>query len=341
MKKTLVALAVVAASGASFAQVAITGTYAFGYKSTTNVDGKANDSSGLGMDTSYVQFAASEDLGAGLKASAQMSLDGLTRAGAFGGDSSIAIEGGFGKFYMTNSRGPDTMTDYVKGAVGMDGKVFSLITTSDTMAYLTPELFPGFKIQFQTIESAINQGSENVSPIGLGAGAAGAAVTATTTANAQRRNDVRFQYAKGPLAAAINFLAFDQQGDAALPANYNNAKNAARGYVRYDFGVARVGAAIYQLNYNVGKRTDTMLAVNVPLGSLDLGAEWAQRAKDGTLTAGSVSGDYTATGTALSAKYNLSKRTAVIGTYSRWDVAPGATIVGTVNETAILLSHSF
>jgi len=325
MKKTLVAIAVLAASSASFAQVAITGNYIYGYKSTTNVLGAAGvDNSGLGIDTSYVQFTSTEDLGGGLKAVANMSIDGLNRAGVAGGDSQISIEGGFGKFRVYLERGPDTMTDYVKGAVGMDQKVFSAITASDGIAYLTPELFPGFKIQIQHIESAPSQATENVAPIGLGVGAAGTSV--------QRRNDIRFQYAAGSLATAINFLSYDQQGEATTTPNATTT--ATRGYVRYDFGVARVGAALYQLNYQVGKRTDAMVSVNAPVGSFDLGAEWAQRKVDDRATA-TVNG--TTSGYALSAKYNLSKRTAVIGTYSRWDVLNKET----VGETAVLLSHSF
>jgi len=49
MKKTLVAMAVLAASGASFAQATLTGSYAFGYATTSSAAGAK--SSGLGTDT--------------------------------------------------------------------------------------------------------------------------------------------------------------------------------------------------------------------------------------------------------------------------------------------------
>jgi hypothetical protein len=159
----------------------------------------------------------------------------------------------------------------------------------------------------------------------LGVGAAGENVV-------QRRNDIRFQYASGPLATAINFLSYDQQGTDA--ANPDNTTTATRGYVRYDFGVARVGAAMYQLNYQKGKRVDSMVAVNVPVGSFDLGAEWAQRKVDDRFVA---TKNGTTAGTVLSAQYNLSKRTAVVGTYSRWDNLN----LQTTTETAVLLAHSF
>jgi hypothetical protein len=327
MKKTLVAAAVLVASGATFAQVAITGSYIYGFKSTTNVAGTSgNDSSGLGIDTSYVQFTATEDLGGGTKVLANMSIDGLNRGGINGGDSQVSIEGSFGKVRGYLERGPDTMTDYVKGAVGMDEKVFSQVSASDGIAYLTPELFPGFKIQIQQIETVGSHAAETAAPIGLGVGAAGAQ-------GPQRRNDIRFQYASGPLATAINFLSYDQQGDATTP---DANTTATRGYVRYDFGVARVGVAMYELNYQKGKRTDSMIAVNVPMGSFDLGAEWAERKMVDRVGAKAATNG-TTSGSILSAKYNLSKRTAVIGTYSTWDnLKKSAT-----TETAVLLSHSF
>lgn len=339
MKKTLVALAVLAASGASFAQVTITGAFAYGYQMKSNVGGvSGKDSSGLGIDTSYLQFDAKEDLGGGLTAAATMSIDGMNRSssspqtpsngGVQGGDSSISLTGNWGKIAMGNGRGPDTMTDYVKGAVGMDGKVFSALTTSENIAYLTPELFPGFRVQIQHLEGAASQATENAAPMGLGVGATG-------DASGQRRNDVRFQYAMGKLATAINFLSYDQQGTAA---DFANATNAVRGYVRYDLGVAQVGAALYQLNYQAGKRTDSMVAVNVPMGNWALGAEWAQRNKDGTKTAAGAATDSVVSGTAVQAVYNLSKRTSVIANYARWDVAGGT---GTVGQTTVLLGHSF
>jgi len=324
MKKTLVALAVLAASGASFAQATITGAYAYGYQTTSNVGGVSGaDASGLGIDTSFVQFAASEDLGGGLTVKASMSIDGMNRGGIAGGDSNINISGGFGKISMGNGRGPDTMTDYTNGSVGMDGKVFSALTTSENIAYVTPN-FSGFTVQVQHLEGATSQATENAAPMGLGVGATGTSI--------QRRNDIKLSYASGPLAAALNLLSYDQQGTSA---NTTNATTAQRGYVRYDFGVANVGAAIYQLNYQLGKRTDTMVAANFPsiMGSkVDLGIEYASRDKNGTAA------DSFVTGTAMSAKYNLSKRTAVTGTYARWDVAGGT---GTVGQTTILLGHSF
>lgn len=82
MKKTLLAMAVLAASGASFAQVTISGSLIMGYKATkstgtsdvvapgpfvVNRATSGADASGFGVDTSEIDFAIAEDLGGGAK----------------------------------------------------------------------------------------------------------------------------------------------------------------------------------------------------------------------------------------------------------------------------------
>ncbi|MFZ4540096.1 porin, partial [Propionivibrio sp.] len=70
MKKTLVALAVLAASGASMAQVTMTGTFNFGVIAITagkaSATGTTVSSSGLGVHTSEVYLNVKEDLGGGM-----------------------------------------------------------------------------------------------------------------------------------------------------------------------------------------------------------------------------------------------------------------------------------
>jgi predicted porin len=89
MKKTLLALAIVAASGAAFAQSAtLSGAYVFGYQST-KVAGVRT--AGIGTDTAAIALTASEDLGGGLKATARVSLGGMMRDGAGTGEDARLI----------------------------------------------------------------------------------------------------------------------------------------------------------------------------------------------------------------------------------------------------------
>ncbi|WP_090043741.1 porin [Limnohabitans sp. 2KL-27] len=70
MKKTLIALAAVAATGAAFAQstVALSGTFDLSVQNAKNDVGSATSMSKNGMASSRIQFAGTEDLGGGMKA---------------------------------------------------------------------------------------------------------------------------------------------------------------------------------------------------------------------------------------------------------------------------------
>ena len=99
MKKTLVALAAVAATGA-FAQVSITGYFDRGY---TNVDNTNSNSDFTGLassaGTTGIKMLATEDLGAGLKANLMISTDFSDQGGATQDTTNTAVSAqssGFG-----------------------------------------------------------------------------------------------------------------------------------------------------------------------------------------------------------------------------------------------------
>ena len=83
MKKTLIAMAVLAASGASFAQVTMTGNVGFGFeKSPSQTASNANAGSGMTTTDGTINFTAKEDLGGGMSviASTEFQLRGRTDA---------------------------------------------------------------------------------------------------------------------------------------------------------------------------------------------------------------------------------------------------------------------
>ncbi|MDT7514468.1 porin [Rhodoferax mekongensis] len=328
MKKTLIALAVLAASGASFAQVTITGNYTAGYRMSTTGGATASDASGFGIDTSLVTFTAKEDLGGGLSASAFMNIDGLNRAGVGGGDSGMALAGGFGKLSLETGRGSDYLSGGTAGVggVGLDGKVFSALTTSDSIAYTSPS-FGGVTFGVSHDEGSTAQGTaETTSPIGLGFGAAGT----PSGADYQRGVAVTVGYAAGPLAVNGNYKVWDQSG-----AVNDNAKNRVSVRGSYDLGVAKIGAGFRNTQYVLGTRQDSFLAVGFAATSqLQLGADWGQRTQSDK-----ASGNGTRGGYGLKAEYSLSKRTSVVASYASWEASVGA--ANRSNETNVLLSHSF
>ncbi len=103
MKKSLVALAVLAVAGAASAQVSVSGKFGFAYES-----GQAAgvSKSGLGQTDGNVTFSASEDLGGGMKAGASIDIRARGRAvnaaagSVDGRDASVFVSGGFGTVTM-------------------------------------------------------------------------------------------------------------------------------------------------------------------------------------------------------------------------------------------------
>jgi len=329
MKKTLIALAVLAASGASFAQVAITGTLAMGYQADTTAANVA--SGGFGIDTSAINFTATEDLGNGMKAGAAMGIDGMNRAGIGGGDASMFLSGGFGKVTLSSARGSDYLSGGVAGVagIGFDGKLFSALVATDALSYALPAFGP-VTVSFTTEENAGATTAET-SASGLGLGVGGAAAAGTQVAGYQRRNAVAVAYAAGALAANFGYQAYDRNTIAEAATNYVSRTRAS---VSYDLGMAKLGAGFDQRQYVTGTRMDTLIGVSVPMGALSFGAEIGARTKaDTTGTNG------TQNGVGLKAAYALSARTNVSYTNVRYDGA-----VAPANQTtyqAVLLSHSF
>ena len=329
MKKTLIALAVLAASGASFAQVTITGSLAMGYKATTS--SAAGDKSGLGVDTSEIDFMATEDLGGGMKATAKMGLAGadrsnesaLTTAAVAGRDASLVLTGGFGAVALTSTRSADYLSGGLSGVagIGFDLKVFGVRRIADAISYSVPVGPVSLTLQHQenSITSIPTSG-------GLGVGATGS--------SAQRLNVISATYAPGKLAANIQYLSYDNRDNAV---GSNTADYVTRANGNYDFGMAKLGLGYSQANYSGGGTAkEGLVGVSVPLGAVTLGAQWGQRkVEDAT---GTAIANGTFHGSGLNAAYALSKRTSIVGMYARWDV-PAASSAST--EASVLVIHNF
>ena len=145
MKKTLVALAALAATGA-FAQVTITGNLAMGYAVATNVANGGGDVSGLGVDTSEIDFAATEDLGGGVKAFFQCESSAPPDAG--GGtfcsrNSGVGLQGKpypvFKNFY---GGGLGTVRAFEQGSLGVPDPTGAYIGGSKRINVNTELYFP-------------------------------------------------------------------------------------------------------------------------------------------------------------------------------------------------------
>ncbi|OGB32946.1 MAG: hypothetical protein A3F78_21665 [Burkholderiales bacterium RIFCSPLOWO2_12_FULL_61_40] len=351
MKKTLIALAVLAASGASFAQVTVTGTLAMGHKLTTSVGTNAitlspflggtaipatsgADASGFGVDTSEIDFVATEDLGGGQKIEAALALAGADRSGESGNgtvqgrDATLTYtNNSFGRIQLGTTKDAAIHSGIPSAGapvVDMDGKLFQIRSSSDFVSYAAPIGPVVFVYKL----------SESSAGIGLGEGTSGAAGTKV----GQRTSDFVLVYNKGPLDLVGAYRAYDNRNSATIATAEGLTKDSVFAVqAGYNFGVAKVGFGMNSTTASVGpKVTDMMLGVSVPMGALTFGMTLGRATTSGVSDA-AVSAfpgtnafqnagfkaamqlaDGTANSMSFGAKYDLSKRTNLTVKYATW-----------------------
>lgn len=326
MKKTLVALAVLAASGASFAQTfTITGDFTYAFDASTK-NGK--DNAGFGIDSSELYIAASEKFGADTL-TVTMGLNGLDRssesgsgpasvgygAGVYGGDASISYASSAYKLTAATTRGSDYLSGGISGVAGLrlDNKLFNARTSNDYVEV-------SFPVGPLTI--GLNA-KEAAAGIGEGAGYAGEA-----SGTGQRTVSAAATYVAGPLVANLNYVTYDSKGSGA------GSDNIARAAASYDLGVAKLGAGYMQITTIGGTAIkDSLIGVSIPVGALTLRGQLANRNSDSAIVGvGSTSSS------AVGVSYALSKRTTLIANYKRWDVLTQASAN---TNTWVAIDHGF
>jgi predicted porin len=355
MKKSLVALAALAATGA-FAQSSVTlygvGDIWLGQTKTT-VTPTGGVSTGVaqtqigsgGVNGSRFGLKGSEDLGGGLKANFQFengfNLDtgsfaagtaGATQPNLFGRQAYAGLSGAswgevrFGRQY--------TAYDDVRGAFDPQGhSAFSTTAggspnawsagrdyayrVDNTMSYTSPD-FSGFKAGLT---------------LGLGE-------NKTATASAGRMYAIKATYNNGPIG-----VGFAQQGEKGVIAGQNVSTTAAANDNEthtlitgsYDFGVAKLGLGYNTSKDNVagsaGSDKEFQIGVNVPLGALELIGDFASSKSN--QSAGAAGQKSTAFG--LEGRYALSKRT---GAYLGLRTAKGEALAPTTGAvTGVVKSN--
>ncbi len=259
MKKTLIALAVLAASGASFAQSSVTlsGKYAAAYQKAQGGD--------VGFQTTDgdLRVTAVEDLGGGLKATAAVELLNRGRQTASAGrDATLSLSGSFGTLTVGNIEAGNGIIGRgfagapVSLATGYDGAILDPVANADLASYTTPNFngFTGVVMRLDSVGSAV----------GSSAGSGDAQV-----------NVLQLNYAAGPLSAGVDTT------------NYANANTPrTRLSASYDLGVANVG---FGYSKKKGSDAQTAMGVKFPMGAVTLGAVYA---KAGSSKGYGVGADY-------------------------------------------------
>jgi hypothetical protein len=318
MKKTLIALAVLAASGASFAQVTVTGKLGFSYQKDATAGG-GSTVHGLKMSDGDLNFKATEDLGSGMSITASSAFVSRGRTtGITSRDASLTLVTGAGAFAMGSVESPNTIVNTAGAPVSLatghdNGVVLAAASDVDYVAYIVP-------VGPVTLSLAY---SDSIGGAGSGAGSVQA-------------NAIRADYAAGPLKASLDFTAFSAAAAAGTQAD---GLTRTRLSGSYDLGMAVIGAGVQVGNHD--KPMETSVSVNVPLGAVSVGLVYSNKASQGTTTYTAAGGAAIAaadakSGTAVGATYMLSKTANINASYGTY-----STSTGQDNEFRLRLLKSF
>ncbi len=311
MKKTLIALAAVAATGAAFAQSSVTlfGVMDINVRNVKQGGQSLTSMSQDGTASSRLGFRGVEDLGGGMKAGfwleAPINPDtGGTTGLNFVRRSTVSLMGGFGEVRLGRDYTPTFWNHTVYDPFGTNGVGSSvntfgvlgsgattLVRADNTLAYFTPNM-GGFQAQLQF------------------------AIKETKASNAPNEYaGLRLVYAAGPLSVA---LAAASEGSSLT--NNNSYKRANIG-ASYDLGVVKPMFQYAQATFqpNVGAEAKVrmvLIGATAPVGPGLLKASYVRSNYD------NFAGD--ANQWALGYEYGLSKRTAVYANYARISNKAGA-----------------
>ncbi len=309
MKKSLIALAVLAASGVAMAQSSVTlyGVADLGLVKSSGVSAQMTGNGVMNNGSSRLGVRGVEDLGGGLKASFNFEQgingeSGATDAATFQRAANMALSGGFGRFQMGRTLNPSffgvaawELTGTANySAVGTQfGYTGQGPRTNSLFQYTTPNM-GGFSGTLGYIMKPDNGGNA--------------------------KYDLNAIYRQGPLAAALSYNKTNtMKGNMALGASY-------------DFGMAKVAASIQN---NGGPSKGFTIGATVPVGPVALTLDIAR--ENGT---GMKNTDFL-----VEAKYALSKRTFAYAAYYKDGdnngALPGGYNTGAKNHLGLGVRHNF
>jgi predicted porin len=321
MKKSLIALAVLAASGVASAQSTVT-LYGLvdAYVGTLKVNGVrqtgvnlANPAggSGGGFNTSRFGFKGSEDLGGGLKANFVLEAGfdpstgaannytspftpGATSNAIFGRQSWVGLSGGFGEVRLGKMWTP---YDEVKGsgAAAFDANIFA--PAANVWVSNNYQDRPGNSIYYSTPNFSGFSAAASYS-FGENKANAVAGPPAVAARDAGKIVSMNVQYAGGPFAAALAHQREETDGNATT-LKFTQLNGS------YDLGVAKILAAYGNVKQGGNKANEYQIGVDVPLG----GALTVSGGVAASKSKFAVGPEAKRTGFGLAAKYDLSKRT--------------------------------
>ncbi len=344
MKKTLVAVAALAAATGAMAQVTISGQFDQAYntvRSTTAAGVSTTqttlNNNALGQDA--LNFGVTEDLGNGMTAYGNFNtiLNSTTAAGSaltVDNGSGVGVKGEFGDIRLGVSYSDTFFTSAGSDATGWgggsrQGQVHNIGTVGavlNTVQYTLPQFISGLKINLQRHvgeTAGTRNGESQGGSVGYTTGGLSLSYAILNTKNTGAATD----WTTRP---AIGQVVVQEAATAGSTARANAFS------VSYDFTVAKLWAGYNTLasggNTNQSASSSTY-GVSVPFGAASIGLA-ASNASYKSAAGATI----TATGTAMLSSYALSKRTSA---YIQYGVAKLSGNNGSASSNAIGLWHKF
>jgi len=350
MKKTLLALAAIAASSASFAQSSVT-LYGVVDASLESVKGDKTVTrvSSDNLSSSRLGFKGTEDIGGGLKANFALESALKVDTGANGGGTTrfwdraawVGLSGGFGDIRLGRIDTPigDIAGNVLSAQAYDDLKLLgtragdSYRRADNAITYFLPTMVPGLSASLQYATATGKGASTGVEVAGSSEGKA---------------YGLSVKYVAGPLSAG---LGYEYAKDEVAGAATQQKANATLVYAGYDFGAAKV-TAYYDAETNPTNSTTNNMRLTVlgakvavpftPEFTLITGLSTARNTK------GNVAANDNVQIITVKGIYSLSKRTAVYGmvTNVNNDTATSYGLVTASNDKtthglAVGVRHSF
>jgi len=339
MKKTLVAVAAMAAVTGAMANVTIGGLVdqALDTTKTTNSSGVTSTTKSIGPTSngsSELFFTGSEDLGSGMKASFRIGLNmtadsASSTANASNRISYVGLEGGFGGIQIGQQWKPGFFTvlaadpTNLTGTAGIVGPGQMVAYTANSITYNLPSLVTGLAIQYQ-----------------MGRGE-------TAASNAGNSSGYSLTYTSGPLSVAYGSGKMTATSSttftttvaatslASLTANSSTLNSGATN-VSYDFGMVKVNAytASTKVAGTTSKHSGSGFGLSIPVSA---STRLAVLSSGATGTNGSGTQEKEK-GTKYAVFHNLSKRTMAYGFVGKSSTTGALNAIG---QTAFGLMHNF
>ena len=341
MKKSLIALAVLAASGAAMAQSSVElygrldasfvnlSTKVNGVKSYTVGAAGAATKTGIEssqLNTQFWGLRGTEDLGGGLKAifkvESNFNIDNgaVDATGMFAREANVGLMGSFGTVKLgRNYTAYDSLAGATNHTWNSNINVFGTVAGTGLAQY-------GNRVSNSVIYDSPNfSGFSGSISYGFGE-------DKTAAASASDNLSLQVRYADGPLLVGVAYQN-QNQAVAAKPDLKHTLVGAS-----YDFGVAKLNGSYQTAKEGATKDKDYQIGVSMPFGAFAVAVGYAKSKSE---TAG-VKLD--GSGYALVGTYNLSKRTTAYVGYENTKVEslPGGVATTTkVSNLAVGVRHTF